>query len=254
MMIRIWLAFIAACPFLITPALAQRAAENVVRSADDAFGASVGDEEIGLYGSDDVRGFSPISAGNIRVEGLTIDRQTGFTDRLVSSSTIRAGLAAQGYLLPAPTGIVDFSLRRVADTPVQSFIAGYGDFGGYSFAADLQARLLQGLVETTIGAGYERNNSGNGTRDLAWTLGGTLRVLPSDRVDLTVFGDYRRDIADQRWVGYFPAGSFEPPLPSNIRDDVGQPWVEQSGDNYNLGVIARYAPSIADIEVGIFRS
>ncbi|MEM9316643.1 MAG: hypothetical protein AAGA95_18690, partial [Pseudomonadota bacterium] len=60
----------------------------MVRAADDAFGASVGEEQIGLYSSGNVRGFSPTSAGNIRLEGLFIDRQAGFSWRLVSGSSI----------------------------------------------------------------------------------------------------------------------------------------------------------------------
>ncbi len=52
------------------PAAAQRTAENAVTSADDAFGTSVGNETIGLYGIGEVRGFSPGAAGNIRIDGL----------------------------------------------------------------------------------------------------------------------------------------------------------------------------------------
>ena len=55
------------------PAYAQRADENAVKAADDAFGVSVGNEEIGLYGDSDARGFSPVAAGNIRMEGLYVD-------------------------------------------------------------------------------------------------------------------------------------------------------------------------------------
>ena len=54
----------------ITPAVAQRTGENAVTSADDAFGTSVGNETIGLYSTDEVRGFSPVAAGNIRIDGL----------------------------------------------------------------------------------------------------------------------------------------------------------------------------------------
>src|SRR5688500_16025319 len=88
---------------------AQRADENAVKSADDAFGTSVGNERIGLYSDGDARGFSPVAAGNIRIEGLYIDNPTGFSSRLVSGSTLRVGIAAQGYPFPAPTGLVDYA-------------------------------------------------------------------------------------------------------------------------------------------------
>jgi len=49
---------------------AQRASENAVTSAQDAFGTTVGDDSIGLYGSTNARGFSPKDAGNMSIEGL----------------------------------------------------------------------------------------------------------------------------------------------------------------------------------------
>lgn len=62
---------VASTIFYAAPAWAQRADENAVRAAGDAFGTSVGNERIGLYNLVDVRGFSPITAGNIRMP--TID-------------------------------------------------------------------------------------------------------------------------------------------------------------------------------------
>jgi iron complex outermembrane receptor protein len=53
---------------------AQRASENAVTQADDAFGTTIGSEKIGIYNEDDVRGFSPIQAGNARIEGLYVDK------------------------------------------------------------------------------------------------------------------------------------------------------------------------------------
>ena len=49
---------------------AQRTEENVTTSSEDAFGRSIGNESIGIYNEGDVRGFSPIEAGNVRIEGL----------------------------------------------------------------------------------------------------------------------------------------------------------------------------------------
>ncbi|MEO0398972.1 MAG: TonB-dependent receptor [Pseudomonadota bacterium] len=235
-------------------ASAQRAAENVVRSADDAFGASVGDETIGLYSNNNVRGFSPEGAGNIRIEGLFIDSQASLSDRVISGSRIRSGLAAQGYLLPAPTGVVDFSLRRVGEKPVQSFIASATAFGGYDVAADLQMRAFDGLIEAAGGANYFRSVGGNGSRDISWNAGGVVHIAPSDRLKMSVFGDFRRNVSDQRWVNYFPGGSFLPPRIQDREQNVGQPWVEVPGRDTNIGLIAEYTPSIAEFQIGVFRS
>src|SRR6187200_2589819 len=95
----------------ITPAVAQRTGENAVTSADDAFGTSVGNETIGLYSTDEVRGFSPVAAGNIRIDGLYMGGIVIGNQRIQSGSTVRVGLSAQGYPFPAPTGIVELSLR-----------------------------------------------------------------------------------------------------------------------------------------------
>src|SRR4051794_41863911 len=58
----------AACA--AAPASAQRTGENAVTAASDGFGTSVGNEQNGLYSSDEVRGFSPGGAGNNRIDGL----------------------------------------------------------------------------------------------------------------------------------------------------------------------------------------
>src|SRR4051812_8801921 len=101
-------AALAAIVLLAAPkAFAQRAGENAVASADDAFGTSVGTESTGLYSTTNARGFSPIQAGNVRIEGLYFDQQSQLSNRIFSGSTVRVGISAQAYPFPAPTGIAD---------------------------------------------------------------------------------------------------------------------------------------------------
>ncbi len=71
----------AASLALAQPALAQRVTDNAAANAEDAFGTSIGNERVGLYSGTDVRGFSPVTANNIRLEGLYFDRPAAFTDR-----------------------------------------------------------------------------------------------------------------------------------------------------------------------------
>lgn len=235
-------------------AQAQRAAENVVRAAQDAFGASVGSETIGLYGTSNVRGFSPTEAGNIRLEGLSVDLQASFSDRTISGSTIRAGLAAQGYLLPAPTGIVDFSFRRVADDPVQSIIAAREQYGGFRASADLQARSANNVWEIAGGAGYANEVSGNGSTDKRISAGGNIRFLPNDRFEAVLFADLTEALQDQRWPSYFSANPGLPPRIEERRMYVGQDWAELERTTYHVGGISKFAASFADLEIGVFRS
>ena len=98
---------LAGAALLAPPALAQSVNDNAVASATDAFGLSIGNERIGLYSSLDVRGFSPIDAGNGRIEGLYFAQVEALPVRIVDSTAVRVGITAQGYAFPAPTGIID---------------------------------------------------------------------------------------------------------------------------------------------------
>jgi iron complex outermembrane receptor protein len=79
--------------FPVTAARAQHASNNPVKSADDAFGLSLGLEKVGLYNPGSVRGFSPISAGNVRIDGMYFDLQGEPSNRarLVHRSVTSAG-------------------------------------------------------------------------------------------------------------------------------------------------------------------
>jgi len=122
------------------PALGQRADENAVTAAQDAFGTSIGFQNVGLYSANDARGFSPQQAGNLRIEGLYFDQQTWVTgDCMVRETTMRVGIAAQSYTFPAPTGIADLSLRTPGDEELISAVLTRGPFDGET--ADLEAQL-----------------------------------------------------------------------------------------------------------------
>src|SRR5580693_1878902 len=101
---------------------------NVVSSAEDAFGITLGPESLGLYNPGSVRGFSPTLAGNVRIDGLYFDQQGSMFDRLVTDTRIRVGLAAVGFPWPAPSGIVDYSLCEPKDVPALSSIAYIGPY------------------------------------------------------------------------------------------------------------------------------
>ena len=110
-------------------AWAQRTGENAVSSAQDAFGTSVGNERVGLYSPFSARGFSPVQAGNVRLNGMYIDYQADFSDRLTAGSNVRFVLTVQGYPFPAPTGVSDFSLRLPEGQAVASVFFGIVPFG-----------------------------------------------------------------------------------------------------------------------------
>ncbi len=129
---------------IATPAFAQRTGENAVTAADDAFGTSVGNETIGLYSTDEVRGFSPAAAGNIRIDGLYLGGIVIGNQRIQSGSTVRVGLSSQGYPFPAPTGIVELSLRPAGNEPALSGVL-YGGQSQIGFDLDGQLPLGKDL-------------------------------------------------------------------------------------------------------------
>lgn len=158
------------------PACAQRADENAVIGADDAFGRSIGAERIGLYNDQEVRGFSPILAGNVRLDGLYYDNQGGMiSPRLVQGSTVRVGLTAQGYLFPAPTGVVDYGLRGGGPTQTLSVNLIAGPYESWAGEVDGNLPIGNGLV-VNFGLGSRHNEIApgdvsdvfSGTAGLTW--------------------------------------------------------------------------------------
>ena len=73
--VRLRLAFLlAGLSWIPAEAFAQnRAGDNAMTQAEDAFGFSVGRESIGIYNAGNARGFSPTAAGNVRIDGLYFD-------------------------------------------------------------------------------------------------------------------------------------------------------------------------------------
>lgn len=108
------------------PAPAQRAGENAATQASDAFGRSAGNDKSGIYNADDVRGFNPVDAGNVRIEGLYFDQIDRISTRLVDGNTIRVGIVSQRYAFPAPTRLVDYALTQPRGSASDSFTIGNG--------------------------------------------------------------------------------------------------------------------------------
>ncbi|HEY0627190.1 MAG TPA: TonB-dependent receptor, partial [Allosphingosinicella sp.] len=163
----------------VSPALAQRANENAVTSANDAFGNSVGSERIGLYNVSDVRGFNPIQAGNIRIEGLSVTEHGGFTGRIITGSTIRVGLTAQSYPFPAPTGIADYSLRTAGDDLVVSPVVYFGPVRSTAIDVDAQIPIIKGKLSLATGFTARFDEAFIGDTAKIGAIGGVLRWRPS---------------------------------------------------------------------------
>ena len=122
---------------------AQRANENAVTSASDAFGTVVGTQSIGLYSPTNARGFSPTQAGNLRIEGLYFDQQSqGSNPYLFSGYDMRVGIAAQSYAFPSPSGIADYALRAPGDSLLTSAVLIRGPLDIASAEIDAQLPVV----------------------------------------------------------------------------------------------------------------
>jgi iron complex outermembrane receptor protein len=237
-----------------TPALAQRASENAVAQADDAFGSSVGNEEIGLYTSSNVRGFSPTAAGNIRIEGLYFDQVAELNPRLQESSRIRVGIAGQGYAFPAPTGVVDYLLRKPGDTVQLTSLTNVSNHGAVTLELDGAAPVMGETLSVGAGIGLNRNIFVAGGSNYEHNEGVTARWRPAPGFEVMPFWSRSDVYVGKSWPSYIPNGSFLPePFPDGRF--TGPDWALNRRFLVNYGSIVRARlPAGLNLNMGIFRS
>ncbi len=241
-----------------TTARAQRATENAVTKAEDAFGTQVGNENVGLYGIQSARGFSPEQAGNLRIEGLYFDQQARFGNRISKGTVMRVGLSALSYPFPAPTGIGDIQLRIPGDETQASAAISYTHPTGQpqaSISTDAEIALSPGKLAAGIGlSAYRRVAEWRGA-NVGINAGATLRWTPTDSVEIIPLLTWSLPLDDEETQPLIlPAGAY---LPPRIDRDVfiSQEWADHATKDLNLGVITRaFLPGAWRLQVGMFRS
>ncbi len=235
------------------PAFAQRTDNNAVTAAEDAFGKSVGDQSIGIYSDSSVRGFSPLAAGNVRIEGLYIDQQGALNSRIVTGSSVRIGISAQGYNFPAPTGVIDYDLAKPGEKLLTSVQLTKSPWKGFSGEIDLQIPIVGDTLG--IAAGVDRLHTGTqyGTVDDSLSVAVSARYAPRKGVEIIPFWSKTRDWSYEALPVIFTGGLTLPKrAPRNVF--TGQPWAQYGGHSSNYGIVARADPLGFDVRVGIFRS
>ena len=240
-----------------TTAHAQRVAENVNTQASDAFGSSVGFERNGLYNQEDVRGFNPVDAGNVRVEGLYIDLIERFSGRLIEGNSIRVGLAAQRYPFPAPTGLVDFRLSLPQSNTVFSLDVDNGNGSGVRGpSANFTAKLPidGGRLGIVLGAGARYAQRPEGATSTFVTYSALVAFRPAPGTELIAFTGGIISSRERARPTYFPAGTAPPPM---LRRGVnlGLDWANRNSQIYTHGMIAKVALAPGwRINAGLFLS
>lgn len=233
-------------------ALAQRTGENAVVQSSDAFGHSVGNEKTGLYTSEDVRGFNPVDAGNVRVEGLYFDQISQLPGRLIDSNTVRVGITAQGYPFPAPTGLVDFALTKPDEQFSGSFSLEGNQHGG-----------VNGSIEAKLPIDGERFgiSGGFGFRAVARTEGGraffsgggtTLAWRPYKGAEVLAIGGLFLSRNDEARPTLFPLADGLPPEIERRRF-FGQDWAKRDFTSTVFGVVAKLPSGDWRLEAALMR-
>jgi iron complex outermembrane recepter protein len=238
---------------------AQHASDDPVASANDAFGLTLGLESIGLYGPGSVRGFSPQVAGNVRIDGLYFDQQGTLSNRVIEGSTIRIGISEIGYAFPAPTGIVDYDLRRPGDgAPSATMVASAGPFEARGISIDGNVPLASSQLQLPIGASYQFSTQTPYVNNPGYTstvinFGATPQWKPDDWLTFRAIFDCTQTTDAKTLPFVFTAGDYLPP--DIERGYYGQNWAEgrSLSANYGAIVVARMSQHWS-FAAGIFRS
>lgn len=244
---------------LSMPANAQHASDNAVTAAEDAFGLTLGLESIGMYSPGQVRGFSPQSAGNARIDGLYFDQQGQLSNRVVEGSTIRVGVSEIGYAFPAPTGIVDYGLRHSGDgTPSASIIASAGPYEARGLSIDGSIPLAGKALLLPIGVSSQISTQASygsypGYTSRVTSAGATPQWSPNDKVTVRALVDWQQTRAANTFPLFLSAGNdLPPPIPSGF---LGQNWAQGKSLSLNFGglITAQLTPHWS-LNAGLFRS
>ena len=245
---------VAAAIGIAGPALGQsRATDNAVTQAEDAFGFSVGREGLGIYNAGNTRGFSPVAAGNLRINGLYFDQQYNLAGTILAGSTVKVGLSAQGYPFAAPSGIFDQTLRTPDDKAGASFVGNFDSWGTWGAELDGSVPVSANL---SLGYGLNATRTGfpDGTSNFNHTESLIARWRPADGIEIMPFWSITNDYDDEAGTFFIPAGKFLPKLPRPDHNE-GAKWADYRYTGLNTGLLASARVSKNTVlRLGAFRS
>jgi iron complex outermembrane recepter protein len=239
---------------------AQHASDDPVASANDSFGLTLGLESIGLYGPGYIRGFNPQTAGNVRIEGLYFDQQGSLSNRVVEGSTVRIGVSEIGYAFPAPTGIVDYDLRRPgSESPSATIVASAGPFQARGLSIDGSLPLISGELKIPMGASYQlstqtpEGSPNSGYTSTVVNVGATPQWKPNDQLTFRGIFDWTQTSHAKTLPSILTGGDYLPP--DTPRGYYGQNWAEgrSLAENYG-GIVVGQLSRNWSLAAGVFRS
>ncbi len=233
--------------------MAQHAGDNAQQGAEDAFGGSMGWEDVGIYTATNVRGFNPQQAGNARIDGVYFDQLSSLAQRLREGSNIRVGFAALDYVAPSPTGIVAWRTHPSGDDFVATLNLASTAYGADVESLDLGVPVIDGHLSFAagIGHGIQRYADGFQSENLARAFIPRIRFgdveIKAFVSGFTSSGMKVRPLA-------ITTGPFVPKLPGR-REYLGQKWARGHDGNWAHGatIKAQIAKGLS-FRGGLFRS
>ncbi len=234
-------------------ALAQRAAENAVNSADDAFGSSVGLEQTGIYSEQDTRGFSPARAGNARIDGVYYDPVGALSSRLRQANVVRVGFTAENYPFQAPTGIIEYRLRPMPAELGASLAYNFMAYGGYIREFDLRLPLVTDKLAFLGGAAQSDLRQSDGASNKAYGFTGRF-IAKVGGLEIAPFASTSWFTENQARPLTVVGDAALPPLPQK-RLYLGQTWASGHYRNHHFGGVVR-GKLIGDLSIraGVFHA
>ncbi|MCB2061964.1 MAG: TonB-dependent receptor [Novosphingobium sp.] len=250
---RLVLAIALGAVAIASPAQAQNAKDDVLAESDDAFGTTVGLESTGIYTDRDTRGFSPLDAGNVRIDGIYFDQASFLTNKLRQTTAIRVGFGAVETPFVAPTGVVDHRLRSMPKEAGGTLTYTRYYYGGSFYEGEFRLPVKEDRIAISGGYGYSKFGQSDGSQSESWgiTLKANIRI---GRFELAPFyggGEFNRN--DAKVVALVSDGYLPEVTPRNKY--LGQDWSRGAHDHGNYG--ATLKGSITDhlyFRGGLFHS
>jgi iron complex outermembrane receptor protein len=216
-----------------TPAVAQITQDDALAESDDAFGTNVGLESTGIYTEHETRGFNPLDAGNVRINGIYFDQVSFLTNKLRATTAIRVGFSAVQTPFVAPTGVVEHSMRPFPKELGASLTYTRFYYGGMFLEGEARAPVLDDRIGLTAGFGYSKMEMADGAKSDSWGI--SLRgIVKIGKFELSPFyGGGRFTRNDAKPVAVVTAGYL--PKVQKTGKYLGQDWVRGAKDHGNYG-------------------
>jgi iron complex outermembrane receptor protein len=219
------------------PAYAQVTDDDAMAESDDAFGTHVGMETTGIYSESETRGFNPLDAGNVRINGVYFDQVAFLTNKLRQTTAIRVGFAAVETPFVAPTGVVEHVFRPFPKELGASLTYTRFWYGGTFVEGEARAPVMNDRVGLIAGFGVSKMYQADGAVTESWGI--TLRsIVKIGKFELAPYyggGEFSRN--DTKPVALVTDG-YVPKVPPT-RKFLGQDWVRGAKDHGNYGATLR---------------